>query len=106
VWFFRPVPGGADSLTTHSAAGGGGVPQREGRIMEHGWLSTKYRANVMRTNIRGEWCLTEHTAANICLDELNKIYGAINILRNGPRILRAMNTVKKEMETKYEIRSI
>ena len=69
--------------------------------MEHGWLSTKYRANVMRPNIRGEMIVTEHTAANLCLDELNKIYGAISILRNGPRILRAMNTVRKEMEDSH-----
>jgi len=67
--------------------------------MEHGFLITKYQANVMRTNIRGEWCLTEHIAANLCLDELNRIYGAISILRNGPRILRAMNTVKTEVES-------
>ena len=69
--------------------------------MEHGWLSTKYRANVMRPNIRGGMCSTQHIAAHICVFELELIYGAISILRNGPRILRAMNTVKKEMEDSH-----
>lgn len=66
--------------------------------MDHGFLSNQYRINIVRPNIRGQMIVTEHMAATFCVDDLCKRFGAVSVLRNGPRILKAMATVRAEVK--------
>ena len=69
--------------------------------MEHSVLSDMYRRNVVTSTRNGQKVVTKYTAATRCMNHLVLRYGADSVLRNGPRILRAMNTVRAEVEAQH-----
>lgn len=67
----------------------------------HGVLSENYRRKVVQRDVRNKPHLVLHTASDYCIKELIQQFGSMCVLRNGPRILRAMDTVRREVAAEH-----
>ena len=66
-------------------------------------LSTIYRRKMVVTNFHGRTIITPYTGTAAVMHYLvSRFYGEI-ILHNGPRILRAIDTVRAEVEAEHGI---